>query len=115
MAEHGTPDQISSQAPFIQALVQKSVTAHHQPCRPAFIPDAKGKSRHRARGLAQIVGTKVAKKNRAPIHHRGTEKPKESKNTPGNRFKRSEIFAFLCSLCLCVSVVKKSSTSVADG
>ncbi len=27
MAEHGTPDQISSQAPFIQALVQKSVTA----------------------------------------------------------------------------------------
>jgi hypothetical protein len=27
MAEHGTPDQITSQAPFIQALVQKSVTA----------------------------------------------------------------------------------------
>jgi hypothetical protein len=27
MAEHGTPDPISSQAPFIQALVQKSVTA----------------------------------------------------------------------------------------
>jgi hypothetical protein len=27
MAEHGTPDLISSQAPFIQALVQKSVTA----------------------------------------------------------------------------------------
>jgi hypothetical protein len=26
MAEHGTPDQITSQAPFIQALVQKSVT-----------------------------------------------------------------------------------------
>jgi len=27
MAEHGTPDQKTSQAPFIQALVQKSVTA----------------------------------------------------------------------------------------
>jgi len=27
MAEHGTPDLSSSQAPFIQALVQKSVTA----------------------------------------------------------------------------------------
>jgi hypothetical protein len=27
MAEHGTPGQITSQAPFIQALVQKSVTA----------------------------------------------------------------------------------------
>jgi len=27
MAEHGTPDPSSSQAPFIQALVQKSVTA----------------------------------------------------------------------------------------
>jgi hypothetical protein len=27
VAEHGTPDQITSQAPFIQALVQKSVTA----------------------------------------------------------------------------------------
>jgi hypothetical protein len=27
MAERGTPDLISSQAPFIQALVQKSVTA----------------------------------------------------------------------------------------
>jgi len=27
MAEHGTPDLISSRAPFIQALVQKSVTA----------------------------------------------------------------------------------------
>jgi hypothetical protein len=27
MAEHGTPDQNSSQAPFIQALVQKSGTA----------------------------------------------------------------------------------------
>ncbi|MGH9515240.1 MAG: hypothetical protein ACRD3P_06140 [Terriglobales bacterium] len=27
MAERGTPDQITSQAPFIQALVQKSVTA----------------------------------------------------------------------------------------
>jgi len=27
MAEHGAPDQITSQAPFIQALVQKSVTA----------------------------------------------------------------------------------------
>jgi hypothetical protein len=26
MAEHGTPDLISSQAPFIHALVQKSVT-----------------------------------------------------------------------------------------
>jgi len=27
MAEHGTLDLISSRAPFIQALVQKSVTA----------------------------------------------------------------------------------------
>jgi hypothetical protein len=27
MAEHGTPDQKTSQAPFIQAWVQKSVTA----------------------------------------------------------------------------------------
>jgi len=27
MAEHGTPDQNSSRAPFIHALVQKSVTA----------------------------------------------------------------------------------------
>jgi hypothetical protein len=31
MAEHGTPDLISSQAPFIQALVQKSVTAITNP------------------------------------------------------------------------------------
>jgi hypothetical protein len=31
MAEHGTPDQISSRAPFIQALVQKSVTAITKP------------------------------------------------------------------------------------
>ncbi len=31
MAEHGTPDLMSSQAPFIQALVQKSVTAITNP------------------------------------------------------------------------------------
>jgi len=31
MAEHGTPDLISSRAPFIQALVQKSVTAITNP------------------------------------------------------------------------------------
>jgi len=31
MAERGTPDQNSSQAPFIQALVQKSVTAITNP------------------------------------------------------------------------------------
>jgi hypothetical protein len=31
MAERGTPDQNSSQAPFIQALVQKPVTAITNP------------------------------------------------------------------------------------
>jgi hypothetical protein len=31
MAEHGAPDLISSQVPFIQALVQKSVTTITNP------------------------------------------------------------------------------------
>jgi len=60
MAEHGTPDQISSQAPFIQALVQKSVTAITNPAGRLFMLDARLRSRDFARGKAEKVGTQVA-------------------------------------------------------
>jgi len=36
MAERRSPDLSSSQAPVHSALVQISVTRHHQPGRPAF-------------------------------------------------------------------------------
>jgi len=45
MTEHRTPDPSSSQAPVHSALVQKSVTRHHQPGRPAFRLDAKARLR----------------------------------------------------------------------
>src|ERR1700733_14857899 len=41
MAEHCTPDPSSSRAPVHSALVQKSVTRHHQPGRPALKLDAR--------------------------------------------------------------------------
>jgi hypothetical protein len=41
MAERRSPDLSSSRAPVHSALVQKSVTRHHQPCRPAFNLDAR--------------------------------------------------------------------------
>ncbi len=41
MAQHRTPDPSSSRAPVHSALVQISVTRHHQPCRPAFKMDAR--------------------------------------------------------------------------
>src|ERR1700686_1734588 len=41
MAQRRTPDLCWSRAPVDSALVQKSVTRHHQPGRPAFIPDAR--------------------------------------------------------------------------
>ena len=41
MAERCTPDPSSSRAPVHSALVQISVTRHHQPGRPAFRLDAR--------------------------------------------------------------------------
>jgi hypothetical protein len=41
MAERRTPDPSSSRAPVHSALVQKSVTRHHQPRRSAFRLDAR--------------------------------------------------------------------------
>src|SRR3984885_2354349 len=41
MAQRRTPDLSSSRAPVHSALVQISVTRHHQPGRPAFISDAR--------------------------------------------------------------------------
>jgi hypothetical protein len=46
MTEHRAPDPSSSRAPVHSALVQISVTRHHQPCRPTFSLDAR-----------QILGT----------------------------------------------------------
>jgi len=69
MAEHGTPDQITSQAPFIQALVQKSVTAiTNLAGRLSF--GMLGKIGQLRKGVGQIDGTKVAfgQKNRPRIY-----------------------------------------------
>ena len=45
MAQRRTPDPSSSRAPVHSALVQKSVTRHHQPGRPAFNVDARENAR----------------------------------------------------------------------
>jgi hypothetical protein len=70
MAERCTPDPSSSRAPVHSALVQKSVTRHHQPGRPAFNLDARGKARWLARGRCKKDGTLVACGN-----HLGIESP----------------------------------------
>jgi len=43
MAQRRSPDPSSSRAPVHSALVQISVTRHHQPGRPAFNLDARQK------------------------------------------------------------------------
>ena len=60
VAEHCTPDPSSSRAPVHSALVQKSVTRHHQPCRPAFKLDARGNPPPLARGKHKKVGSRLA-------------------------------------------------------
>src|SRR5215472_14299427 len=45
MAQHRSPDPSSSRAPVHSALVQISVTRHHQPGRSAFNVDAREKAR----------------------------------------------------------------------
>ena len=60
MAERCTPDPSSSRAPVHSALVQKSVTRHHQPGRSALTLDARGKSPSKARGKGKKVGTPLA-------------------------------------------------------
>jgi len=44
MAQRRSPDPSSSRAPVHSALVQISVTRHHQPGRPAYWLDARGRS-----------------------------------------------------------------------
>src|SRR5579871_1753370 len=44
MAQRRSPDPSSSRAPVHSALVQKSVTRHHQPGRSAFNVDAREKT-----------------------------------------------------------------------
>ncbi len=68
MAQHRTPDPSSSRAPVHSALVQISVTRHHQPRRPAFIVDARGNTGGLAIAPAQIVGRSLASKVTAPQH-----------------------------------------------
>ena len=62
MAERCTPDPSSSRAPVHSALVQISVTRHHQPRRPAFISDARASLHRLASGRVQIVGCWFATK-----------------------------------------------------
>ena len=58
MAEHGTPDLSSSQAPVHSGIGSKIGCRHHQPCRSAFIPDATGKAASGARGKAEKFAPK---------------------------------------------------------
>ena len=60
MTERCTPDPSSSRAPVHSALVQKSVTRHHQPRRPAYKSDARGRSRDLASAGRQKDGRRVA-------------------------------------------------------
>src|SRR5262249_32923821 len=62
MAQRCTPDPSSSRAPVHSALVQKSVTRHHQPGRSAFRLNARVKTYALARGEVQKDGTQLATK-----------------------------------------------------
>src|SRR6185369_4877437 len=66
LAERRTPDPSSSRAPVHSALVQKSVTRHHQPGRSAFRLNARGKGWAVARGEGQKDGPQLATKVMPP-------------------------------------------------
>src|SRR5713101_9599601 len=76
MAEHCTPD--IELGPVHSSIGSKIGYRHHQPCRPAFIPDAIGRSPSSARGVREKVGTKVA--YRKIVHHGDTETQRKQGN-----------------------------------
>jgi hypothetical protein len=66
MAERGTPDQNSSQAPFIQALVQKSVTAITNPVGRLSFRMLRESWRGAQGGIAKKLALRLLQKTSPP-------------------------------------------------
>ena len=65
VAEHCTPDQIFESSSRSFGVGSKIGYHHHQPCRPTFKLDARGKAAALARGHGKKVGTRLARQFRA--------------------------------------------------
>jgi hypothetical protein len=106
MAERGTPDLNFESGPVHSGIGSKIGYRHHQPRRPAFIPDAK-----EIPATSQVPnGKKMAlrlRKKHSPQRHRGTEKTKKKEKNLGTNSTDLIIlgsFSLVGFLCASVSL-----------